>query len=93
MSIAESYKCSINNSFRNVVFMKRDEDVVLKTLCAKAHGSETITIIPPIQGFKLEKMDETHDRASFGFDDYSFVGTITWRPCADGVNVVFVKIE
>ena len=93
MKISDSYKIAINNAFRHSVFLKRDEDVVLRTLRTKVHGSANVSIIPPIQGFKMVKIDETHDRVAFEFEDYSFEGIITWKLCANGLNAVFIKIE
>jgi hypothetical protein len=61
MKISDSYKIVINNAFRHCVFLKRDEGAVLRTLLTKVHGSANVSIIPPIQGLKMVKIDETHD--------------------------------
>lgn len=93
MKVSDSYKTAINRAFRHCVFLRRSKDVVLNTLQTKVYGSDNVRIIPPIQGFDLEKIDETHDRVTFEFEDYSFEGIITWKLCANGLNAVFLKIE
>lgn len=91
MTIAESYKAAIQNAFKNVIFKCRTQSCVETTLRTKIYGSETLTIIPPIQVVEFEKVDDYHDKVTFTFDDYSFSGIITWRFSAKGF--VFDGIE
>lgn len=93
MTIAESYKQVINNAFANTIFLKRDNNVILKTLLSKVRGSDSISIIPPTQKVKIENIDDTHDRVTFEFDDYAFDGVITWKIRNDKMNIVFINIE
>ena len=94
MTIGDSFKIAINNVFANTIFLKRDDDFVLKMLSSTVRGSNNVTLLPPVQNFgRLERIDNTHDEVLFEFDDYSFKGVITWRPCSNGQNMVFVKIE
>lgn len=92
MTIGDSFKAAINNAFVYTIFRGRKSEVILKTLKTKIHGANTC-ILPPMQGFKVERIDETHDKVTFAFDDYHFDGIITWKPCADQINFVFVGIE
>ena len=93
MSIAEAFKQSINNAFIHTIFLYLDKWSILKTFNVKVHGSANVTIIPPIQNIKIERIDETHDKVTFIYDDYTFVGVITWKPCVNGMNFVFMNIE
>lgn len=93
MKISDSYKVAINNAFRRCIFYSREKENVLNILHTLVHGSSNVTIIPPIQGLELEKIDDTHDKATFIFDDYTFVGIITWKLSSNGKNIVFIKIE
>jgi len=93
MSIAEAFKQAIKNAFIHSIFLKRDKEFIIKTLNAKVYGSNSVSMIPPIQKIEVEKIDDTHDKVTFGYDDYAFVGVITWKPCANGMNFVFMNIE
>lgn len=93
MSIAEAFKQTIKNAFIHSIFLKRDKEFIIKTLNTKVHGSNNVSIIPPIQKVEVEKIDDTHDKVTFIYDDYTFVGVITWKPCANGMNFVFMNIE
>ena len=93
MSIAEAFKQTIKNVFIHSIFLKRDKEFILKTLNTKVHGSNNINIVPPIPSIEVERVDDTHDKVTFGYDDYAFVGVITWKPCANGINFVFMNIE
>ena len=93
MKISDSYKIAINRAFVHTIFLKRDNDVVLKTLNTLVHGSDNLSIIPPIQDVKVETIDDGHDKVTFYFDDYSFEGIITWKKSKNNLNYVFIKIE
>lgn len=93
MSIAEAFKQAIKNAFFHSVFLKRDKEFILKTLNTKIHGSANVSIMPPISSIEVERVDDTHDKVTFIYDDYTFVGIITWKPCANGMNFVFINIE
>ena len=91
MTIADSYIKAINEAFRYAVFQNRDHDYMLRTLGTKVHGSAHVSIIPPIQGFKVETLDETHDKVTFSYDDYTFECVFTWQRTNGGF--VFIKCE
>lgn len=91
MTIAESYIKAINEAFRYIVFQNRDHDYMLRTFGTKIHGSANVSIIPPIQGFKIETIDETHDKVTFSYDDYTFECVFTWQRTNGGF--VFIKCE
>jgi hypothetical protein len=93
MSIAEAFKQAIKNAFIHSIFLKRDKEFILKALNTKVHGSNNVNIVPPIQSIEVERIDDTHDKVTFGYDDYAFVGVITWKHCANGINFVFMNIE
>ena len=93
MSIAEAFKQAIKDAFMHSIFLKRDKEFIIKTLSAKAYRSNNVSLIPPIQKVEIEKIDDTHDKVTFDYDDYTFVGVITWKPCANGMNFVFMNIE
>lgn len=93
MSIAEAFKQAIKNAFIHSVFLKRDKEFILKTLSTKIHGSVNVSIMPPISSIEVERVDDTHDKVTFIYNDYTFVGIITWKPCANGMNFVFINIE
>ena len=93
MLISEAFKQAIKNAFIYSIFLKRDKESILKTLNKKVHGSDSISIVPPIPSIEVEKVDDTHDKVTFAYDDYTFVGVITWKPCANGTNFVFLNIE
>lgn len=93
MSIAEAFNQSIKNAFIHSIFLKRDKEFILKTLNTKVHGSANVSIVPPITSIEVERVDDTHDKVTFVYDDYTFVGVITWKPCANGMNFVFMNIE
>ena len=93
MSIAEAFKQAIKNAFIHSIFLKRDKEFILKTLRAKVHGSANVSIVPPIPSIEVERVDDTHDKVTFGYDDYAFDCVITWKPCTNGVNFVFMDIE
>ena len=93
MSIAEAFKQTIKNAFIHSIFLKRDKETILKTLNTKVHGSANVGIMPPIPSIEVEKVDDTHDKVTFSYDDYTFVGVITWKPCSNGMNFVFMNIE
>jgi hypothetical protein len=92
MSIAEAFKQAIKNAFIHSIFLTRDKEFIIKTLSTKVHGSDNVTIIP-IQKVEVERIDDTHDKVTFGYDDYAFVSVITWKPCANGRNFVLMNIE
>lgn len=93
MSIAEAFKQAIKNAFIHSIFLKRDKESILKTLSTKVHGSANVSIVPPIPSIEVERVDDTHDKVTFNYDDYTFVGVITWKPCVNGMNFVFMNIE
>lgn len=93
MTIAEAFKQTIKNAFIHSIFLERDKESILKTISTKVHGSANVSIIPPIQDIEVEKIDDTHDKVTFNYDDYTFVGVITWKPCVNGMNFVFMNFE
>jgi len=93
MSIAEAFKQAIKNAFIHSIFLERDKEFIIKTLNTKVYGSNSVSMIPPIQKVEVEKIDDTHDKVTFGYDDYAFACVITWKPCANGMNFVFMNIE
>ena len=93
MTIAEAFKQAIKNAFIHTVFLKRDKEFIIKTFNTKVHGSNNVSVIPYIQNIEVEKIDDTHDKVTFVYDDYTFVGVITWKLCANGMNFVFMDIE
>lgn len=93
MTIKNAFKQAIKNAFIHSIFLKRDKETILNTLNTKVHGSNNVSIMPHIPSIEVEKVDDTHDKVTFIYDDYSFVGIITWKPCANGMNFVFINIE
>jgi len=93
MSIADAFKQTIKNAFIHSIFLKRDKEFIIKTLNTKAHGSASVSMIPPIQKVEVEKIDDTHDKVTFGYDDYAFDCVITWKPCTNGMNFVLMNVE
>ena len=91
MTIAERDIKQINKAFEYTVFQSRDHDYMLRTLRTKVHGSANVSIIGEIQGFKVETIDETHDKVTFSYDDYTFECVITWQRTNGGF--VFIKCE
>lgn len=93
MTIKNAFKQAIKNAFIHSIFLKRDKETILNTLNTKVHGSNNVSIMPHIPSIEVERVDDTHDKVTFIYDDYSFVGIITWKPCANGMNFVFLNIE
>lgn len=95
MSIAEAFKQTIKNAFIHSVFLKRDKEYIIEVLNTKVHGSDNVSILPPIPSIEVERVDDTHDKVTFSYDDYAFVGVITWKVtiCDDSMNFVFMNIE
>lgn len=92
MKISQSFKQAINNAFVYVVFVSRDADTILKMFESNIHGSN-FKFLPPIDNVIVESIDDTHDKLTLIYDDYSVEGVVTWKPSANGINYVFVKYE
>lgn len=93
MTIADSFKDAINNAFAGTIFVNRNSELILNVLNTKVHGSNNVSIIPPIPYLEVNKLDDTHDKVWIKFDDYSFEGIIHWRPCTNKKHYVFICIE
>lgn len=91
MKISDILKSQIYSAFRHTIFKDRDQKTILATLSGKFKGSDTITILPPIQEIKVETIDVVHDRITFTYDDYKFDVIITWKPTK--TSFVFMDIE
>lgn len=91
MTIGESFKEKIKSAFIHTTIRERSYDCVLKTIKGTAYGSDTFSILPPIQGFKMEKIDDTHDKLIFRYDDYTFEVFVSWKLYPNG-NAVFENI-
>jgi hypothetical protein len=90
MKIGDIYKKRINDLFKYVVFHKRDTEFIIKRLVSNIRGSDLEALSIPIECFKIENIDATHDKLTLTFDDYLIEGVITWKINESGKSV-FLK--
>ena len=91
MTIGESFKIAISKAFKNTLFPKKDAESVKALLSTKVHGSDVVTILPPLGEVKIKDIDNEHSELSIIYEDYQVIGIITWRPNTNGF--AFVNIE
>ena len=90
--IGDDYKERINNLFKYIVFYKRDSKSIIKTLKPKVHGSNLEALSVPLECFKVENIDEAHDKLTLTFADYVIEGVITWKGNNEG-HWIFMGYE
>lgn len=90
MTIRESFRRHITNTFVHTVFTERTPEVIFKTLQTKVKGSDTILVME-IDEILVEKIDETHDKVIIVFDDMEIEGVFTWRKATATNGFVFLS--
>lgn len=95
MTIAESFKIAINDTFLHTVFQSRDAKTIFETITKNVHGSNNMRVIPPIPKIEVENIDQTHDKLTLCFDDVKVEGIVTWKVATAPFNgrFVFIKYE
>jgi len=89
MTIAQAFKKQIEDIFLYTIFCGRDAESIKERLNTKAKVSKT-SFIPKVESLLVNKIDETHDKLTFIYDDISFDGAVTWKKSSSGF--VLMKI-
>lgn len=93
-TIGENYKQAINGNFRyNLI--ERSADGIANALNVNVKDSEHMSVLPNVEGVKLEQIDESHDKVTLLWADYKVEGVVSWKPSANKLQkaMVFYGIE
>ena len=88
MTLVQAFKKQIEDIFLYTIFYGRDAESIKERLNTKARVSKA-SFIPKVESLLVNKIDETHDKLTFIYDDISFDVVITWKKSSSG----FVLIE
>ena len=93
-TIGDNYKKAINSNFLHNL-IERSADGIANALNINVRGSENMSALPNVEGVKLEKIDEIHDKLTLLWADYKVEGVVSWKPSANKLqkSMVFYGIE
>lgn len=78
MKIEESIINQIKNVYRFSAFKERSEEVLLKTFRTPIHDSNTLLAVLDMDGIKIERVDDYHDKLILIYDNYRVEALATW---------------
>lgn len=83
----------IDTMFRNNVCRGgRTKQSIVNLLSSKFGQSDT-NILPKLGEVEIENLNENQDKLKIIYDDFTIIGTITWRLADNKSDFVIVKID
>ncbi len=93
MTIRQAFIETLNNNFA-FVRMQRNANALCEVLNAKVKNSNTMRMLPIIEKVELETIDDSHDKLSICYDDYTIEGIVTWKSSTNFENAfIFMNVE
>lgn len=83
----------IDTLFRNNVCRGGRTKKGIVTLLSSKFGHSDTNILPKLGEVEIENLNENQDKVKIIYDDFTIIGTITWRLADNKSDFVIVKID